>query len=52
MSEGQLCPQCMSHSLNHFSHNALLCKNVPDVVSHSNRQKRESTAVMMQNVKI
>ena len=37
MSQGQLCPQCMSHSLDHFGHHALSCKNGSDVVSRHNR---------------
>ena len=37
VSHGQCCPQCMSHSLDHFGHHALSCKNGSDVVSHHNR---------------
>jgi hypothetical protein len=37
VSQGQLCPQCMSHSLDHFGHHALSCKNGSDVVSRHNR---------------
>ncbi|KAL5509663.1 hypothetical protein EMCRGX_G005065 [Ephydatia muelleri] len=37
VSQGQLCPQCMSHSLDQFGHHALSCKNGPDVVSRHNR---------------
>ena len=37
ISQGQLCPQCMSHSLDQFGHHALSCKNGPDVVSRHNR---------------
>ena len=37
VSEGQLCPQCMSHSFDHFGPCALSCKNDPDVVSCHNR---------------
>ena len=37
MSEGQLCPQCMFHLLDHFGHRALSCKNGPDVVYHHKR---------------
>ena len=37
MSQGQLCPQCMSHSLDHFGHHALSCKNGSNVVSCHNR---------------
>ena len=37
VSQGQLCPQCISHSLDQFGHHALSCKNGPDVVSRHNR---------------
>ena len=37
VSQGQLCPLCMSHSLDHFGHHALSCINGSDVVSCHNR---------------
>eukprot|EP00731_Ephydatia_muelleri_P024447 Em0016g718a len=37
VSQGQLCPQCMSHSLDQYGHHVLSCKNGPDVVSRHNR---------------
>ena len=37
VGQGQLCPQCMSHSLDHFGHHALSCKNGSAVVSHHSR---------------
>eukprot|EP00731_Ephydatia_muelleri_P024463 Em0016g734a len=41
ISQGQLCPQCMSHSLDQFGHHALSCKNGPDVVSRHSRSPME-----------
>ena len=48
MSQGQLCPRCMSHSLDHFGHHALSCKKGSDVVSNHNRI-RDTVWVMKLN---
>ena len=35
--QGQICPQCSSHSLDYFGHHALTGRKGPDVVTHHNR---------------
>ena len=36
-SQGQVCPQCSSYSLDYFGHDALTCRKGPDVVTRHNR---------------